>query len=321
MENLIQNSNNSDPGPISTLNVLKAAGEPTRLRLLNLINKSELKVSDITSIIGQSQPRVSRHLKLLCDAGLIQRFQEGTSVFYRAVPKGPFANLVRSINALSFGGYSNNSDLSKLEKLKEVKAIQAQKYFDDIAKRWNQIRSLHVPELEVEENLLKLFTEKSFNNFLDIGTGTGRILELLSPIVDSALGVDTSKQMLSIARSNIEKKNLKNCHARLADMYNLSLEDFSMDAVTLHQVLHFSEYPINVLKEASRILKSKGMLVIVDFVSHDIEILRREHAHVRLGFSDEEIKSWFKDSGLKFLPSKHLKGEPLTVGIWVGEKI
>ncbi len=321
MDNLIQNNTIANVGPVSTLNVLKAAGEPTRLRLLNLITKSELKVSDITNIIGQSQPRVSRHLKLLCDAGLIQRFQEGTSVFYRAVPDGPFANLVKSINALSFGGFSNTSDLSKLDKLKETKAIQAQKYFDDIAKSWNDIRSLHVPELEVEKNLLKLFSVKKFNNFLDIGTGTGRILELLSPIVDSALGIDTSKQMLSIARANIEKKNLKNCHARLADMYNLSLEDSSMDAVTLHQVLHFSEYPINVLKEASRIIKSNGMLVIVDFVSHDVEILKQEHAHIRLGFSDDEINEWFKESDLKFLSSKHLKGDPLTVGIWVGEKL
>ncbi|PPR79305.1 MAG: putative methyltransferase YcgJ [Alphaproteobacteria bacterium MarineAlpha2_Bin1] len=320
MENLFKN-NNSDVGPISTLNVLKAAGEPTRLRLLNLITNSELKVSDITNIIGQSQPRVSRHLKLLCDAGLIHRFQEGTSVFYRAVPNGPFANLVKSINALSFGGHLNASDLSKLDKLKEFRAIQAQKYFDDIAKSWNDIRSLHVPELEVEKNLLKLFSNKSINNFLDIGTGTGRILELLSPIVESGLGIDTSKQMLSIARTNIEKKNLKNCHARLADMYNLFLEDGSMDAVTLHQVLHFSEYPLNVLKEASRTLRREGMLIIVDFVSHDIEILRREHAHIRLGFSDEEIKQWFKSSGLKFLPSKHLQGDPLTVGIWVGEKL
>ena len=320
MQNLFQNTANFHIDNDSVLSVLKAAGEPTRLRLLNLINESELKVSDLTSILGQSQPRVSRHLKLLCEAGLIQRFQEGTSVFYRGVPSGPYANFVKSINALSQGVYSFNSDFTKLEKLKELKAIQAERYFDHIAKRWNEIRSLHVPELEVEENLLKLFSDKKFRNFLDIGTGTGRILELISPIVKTALGIDTSREMLSIARANIEKKNLKNCYARLADMYNLPIENNSMDAVILHQVLHFSESPLNVLKEASRVLQKDGMLVLVDFLVHDVEILRQQHAHLRLGFSDQEINEWFLDSGLRFFPPKHLNGDPLTVCLWVGEK-
>ena len=321
MQNLIQHISKAETDHTSVLNILKAAGEPTRLRLLNLINESELKVSDLTNILGQSQPRVSRHLKLLCDAGLIQRFQEGTSVFYRAVPSGPFANFVKSINSLSNGVYSYNSDFTKLEKLKELKAIQADRYFDDIAKRWDQIRSLHVPELEVEENLLKLLSDKDLKNFLDIGTGTGRILELISPIVDTALGIDTSKEMLSIARANIEKKNLKNCHARLADMYNLPIENNTMDAVILHQVLHYSKYPLNVLKEASRVLQKNGTIVLVDFLSHDVEILKQQHAHVSLGFSDQEIKDWFLESGLSFLPPKHLDGDPLTVCLWVGEKI
>ena len=271
MQNLIQNNININPDPDIILNVLKAAGEPTRLRLLNLISESELKVSDLTDILGQSQPRVSRHLKLLCEAGLLQRFQEGTSVFYRAVPNGPIANLVKSINILTSGGFSFNSDLNKLKHLRKKRSLQAQKYFNDNANRWSEIRSLHVPELDVEECLLELFSNKKINNLLDIGTGTGRILELLSPIVDEALGVDTSKEMLSIARSNIENKNLKNCHARMADMYNLSLENESMDAVILHQVLHYSEYPSNVLKEASRVLRKDGRLVIVDFLSHNIE--------------------------------------------------
>jgi ArsR family transcriptional regulator len=299
------------------LTALKAAAEPTRLRLLALCAHGELTVSELTQILGQSQPRVSRHLKLLCDAGLLDRFREGTWAFYRLGERSAFSSLARTlIDAIPADDPTLALDLERLNAIKRARAEAASEYFRENAARWHEIRSLHVPERDVEAALLKLLPSSGIQDLLDLGTGTGRMLELLGPKVERALGIDLSREMLAVARSNLERAGLRNCQVRQSDMYQLPLPTASFDAVLVHQVLHYAEEPAEVLAEAARVLRPGGSLVIVDFARHDHESLRTEHAHRRLGFGDEEIAGWLRAAGMTPGPAVHLPGDPLTVNLW-----
>lgn len=309
-----------DSGPDFLLSALKAVGEPTRLRLVLLTAQAELTVTELTQILRQSQPRISRHLKLLCDAGLLERFREGTWVFYRAVNYGPVAELSAGILSFVSGARWFRSDLERLKKTKMLRAKVAEDYFKANASRWDEIRSLHVPELEVESELIEIISKLNLDKFLDIGTGTGRILEIISQHINQGWGVDLSREMLAIARSTLEKSEIKNCSLRLADMYSLPFAENSIHAVTFHQVLHFAVEPQEAIQEAARVLLPGGKMIIVDFLTHQLEYLRIKHAHVRLGVSDNEIKTWLTASNLRINLEKIFPEKQLTVKIWCAEK-
>ena len=299
---------------------LRAAAEPTRLRLLALCASAELTVSEITQILSQSQPRVSRHLKLLCDAGLLIRNREGTWAFYR-LAQGAAGDLAHSlIRQIPENDSVLARDLERLEAVKKQRAEVAADYFRQNAGRWSEIRALHVAEEEVEAALLSRFDGRQISDFLDIGTGTGRILELMAPNVQNAVGVDLSHEMLNVARTALEKPGLENCQVRLADMYNLPFESSSQDAVTLHQVLHYADDPTSVLAEAARVLRKNGQIVVIDFAPHNEESLRQDHAHRRLGFAPEEMDNWFRLAGLNAAQPMTLEGDPLSVVLWTGTK-
>ncbi len=299
------------------LAALRAVAEPTRLRLLVLCAKGELTVSELAQILGQSQPRVSRHLKLLCEAGLIDRFREGSWVFYRA-SSGREANaLARHLVAAC--GESDATialDLQRLGGIKRQRAELAAAYFRANATQWHRIRSLYIDEREVEAALLEIVDATAPRDLLDIGTGTGRVLEILAPRAGHALGIDQSREMLAVARVNLERAELGNCMVRRGDMYQLPLPDGSFDAVTIHQVLHYADRPAAAIIEAARVLRPGGVLVVADFAPHALEFLREEHAHRRLGFADAEVAEWCAAAGLDPVPARHLPGDPLTVAIW-----
>lgn len=296
---------------------LRAAAEPTRLRLLALCALGELTVSELTEILGQSQPRVSRHLKLLCDAGLLDRFREGSWVFYRLAERGRAGGLARILVDLVPGDDAMLAlDRERLAAIQHQRAEQATAYFRANAAQWDRIRSLYVAEGEVEAALQKLLPLQGVHDLLDIGTGTGRMLEIFGPRVERAVGIDLSREMLAVARVNLERANLRNCSIRQADMYQLPLPGGSFDAVVIHQVLHYAERPDQVIAEAGRVLRPGGRLVIVDFAPHELEFLRSEHAHRRLGFADAEITGWCRAAGLEPEAVRHLPGDPLTVSLW-----
>ena len=296
---------------------LRGAGEPTRLRLLSLCDHAELTVSELTQILGQSQPRVSRHLKLLCDSGLLDRFREGTWAFYRLSEQGGCAHLARTlVDLIPVDDPTLARDLERLEAVKRARAEAAAEYFRANAAQWDEIRSLYVSEANVEQMLLDLFRDDGINHFLDIGTGTGRILEVFGDRVERGIGIDLSHEMLAIARANLERAGLRHCQVRHADMYNLPFPNDSFDAVTIHQVLHFADAPAAAIAEAARVLRPGRQLVVVDFAPHDLEFLRAEHAHRRLGFGDEEVAGWCRAAGLEIADTRHLKGDPLTVSVW-----
>lgn len=299
------------------LDGLRAAAEPTRLRMLALCADAELTVTDLTQILGQSQPRVSRHLKLLCDAGLLDRSREGTWAFYRLARRGKGADLAATlIGLLPDTDAVLTRDRVRLSHVRDARADHAASYFRDNAEQWSRIRSLHVDDGEVEHRLLSLIGERAIGDYLDIGTGTGRMLELIGPRCQRGLGVDLSREMLALARANLERAGLKNCSVRQADLYQLPVEAGSCDLVTMHQVLHFLETPNLAVAAAAQALSPGGRLLVVDFAAHDHEELRRDYAHRRLGFAADELATWCQASGLAVDPAVTLPGDPLTVVIW-----
>lgn len=297
---------------------LRAAGEETRMRLLILCGHAELTVSEIIQILGQSQPRVSRHLKLLCEAGLIDRFQEGSWVYYRLANKSGTSLLARYlVDLVPDSDPVVARDLERLNAIKQARSDAASLYFKENASRWNEIRSLQVDEKEVEALLLKAVEGREITDFLDIGTGTGRMLELFGPRVDYAIGIDSSREMLAYARTAIEDAELRNCQVRLGDMYTLPFANASQDTIVIHQVLHYADRPKAVITEARRVLRPGGSLIIADFAPHHVEVLRDDHAHRQMGFDSSQIWQWCEDAGLDQVSSQILKGNPLNVNIWV----
>jgi ubiquinone/menaquinone biosynthesis C-methylase UbiE len=303
------------------LTALRAVAEPTRLRLLVLCSHGELTVSELAQILGQSQPRVSRHLKLLCEAGLLDRFREGSWVFYR-VSSGSAASALAGHLVAACGEREPSValDLQRLAAIKRQRAERAAAYFRENAPHWDRIRSLYVDEREVEAALVDIVGAAAPRDLLDIGTGTGRMIEILAPRVGQALGIDQSREMLAVARVNLERVGSPNGMVRLGDMYQLPLPDASFDAVVIHLVLHYADRPAAVIAEAARVLRPNGLLVVVDFAPHLLEFLRVEHAHHRLGFADAEVEDWCREAGLEPAPPQHLEGDPLTVAIWTAQR-
>jgi ubiquinone/menaquinone biosynthesis C-methylase UbiE len=308
--------------------MLRAAGDPTRLRLLLLLRQAELTVSELIEIVGQSQPRVSRHLKLLGEAGLLERFKEGSWVFYRAADRGAGAELGAAIAALADQATSD-ADRVRLAHVREARAAAAAAYFKANAAEWERIRSLHAPEKDVEAAILRQLSGRKIDNLLDAGTGTGRMLELLAPSARRAVGVDVSPEMLAIARDRLLRENIRHAQVRLGDTYRLPFANGAggagFDVVLFHQVLHYLDDPGAAVAEAARVMAPGGSLLIADFAPHGLEFLREEYAHRRLGFSDREVEGWFSAAGLKpgagetIAPPapKKESGEKRTVKLWL----
>ena len=305
---------------------LKAVAEHTRLRLLTILVRNELTVSEITFILDQSQPRVSRHLKLMCDAGILDRVQEGAWVFYRVTEKQPGRNLCNAlVQLIPEDDLVLQRDLGRLEKIRNEHTQQAESYFYENAKQWDKLRSLYVSEKKVEQAMLAVLEDVDIAEMLDLGTGTGRMLEVFGGVIEKGMGIDNNRDMLAIARAKLEENQLTHCQVRQGDIHNVALPSDSVDLITVHHVLHFLNDPQMVIAESSRLLKSNGYLLVVDFAPHDIELLREEHAHRRLGFSDQEITQWCNNSGLTMLSIEHLQAASktnarLTVTLWLAKK-
>lgn len=305
----------------SILLALKAAGEETRLRILALFKSGELTVTELVTVLRQSQPRISRHLRLLCEAGLLERHREGTWIFYRLTEKGNKAKLVKSImEYIPYADQMLQHDQERLLEVRKEREKKAAKYFQDNAANWDKIRSLYVPEKQVENYLLDITKDIKINELLDVGTGTGRMLELFSTRATHGIGIDLSREMLAVARSHLEKLNISHMQVRQGDMYDLALKDESMDLVIFHQVLHFADDPLAAIRETARILRRMGRVLIVDFLPHQVEKLREEYAHRRLGFSIDEVNDWCATTGLKIISSEIMRGSELDIAIWTASK-
>jgi ubiquinone/menaquinone biosynthesis C-methylase UbiE/DNA-binding transcriptional ArsR family regulator len=305
------------------LDIFRALADPTRLRIFALLRAMELSVGELAQVLGQSQPRVSRHVKILCDAGIADRRKEGSWVFLGLGEEARVAPLLAAMDALSAttpGDPWEVADVARLAAVRADRAIAAERYFAGHAEEWDAIRSLHVAESEVEAAILRALAGGAVGRLVDIGTGTGRMIELLGGAAVSALGIDRSPEMLRLARSKLAASGQDRAELRQGDMYALPLASGSADTVLLHQVLHYAQQPRSVVAEASRLLAPGGRLLIVDFASHDREELRTRDAHARLGFGDEQLESWFAAAGLESAHATQLQGGELTVKLWLGRR-
>lgn len=303
---------------------LKGAGESTRLRLLALLQNGELNVTDLTRILGQSQPRISRHLKLLAEAGLIERFREGSWVFFRLADGFGPAQLARAIVAvLDPDDPVLERDRARATAVKRERAEAAQAYFRAHAPEWDRIRTLHVADDQVEAAMRSALGAEPFGVLVDLGTGTGRMLELFADRFQRGIGLDINHDMLAYARAKLERAGLARCQVRQGDLFNVALDDRSADAVIFHQVLHFLDDPARAVAEAARILAPGGRLLVVDFAPHELEFLRDEFAHQRLGFEADQMVQWINDAGLELVSHQDLEpgagaaGDKLTVSLWL----
>lgn len=304
----------------SVLEALKAIAEPTRLRILALCRHCELTVNEICDILGQSQPRISRHLKLLVHADILEKTPEGNSVFHRMAQStngDMIASQIAQLLPQDDGVLLQ--DQARLELIKQNRSQNAARYFEKNANRWNELRAMHIDEVEVEKTITSLIPPHQAGDFLDIGTGTGRMLELYGPHANRSEGIDLSRHMLAIAREALEKSGIHNCRVRQGDMYQLPYNKASFDTIMFYQVLHFAEDPARAISEAARTLRPGGKIMIVDFAPHSVESLRKEHTHRRLGFPQREIENWFETANLTPLSTIHLPGDPLTVSIWLAQ--
>ncbi len=321
--------NDETTAPMDTvLDALRGAAETTRLRILRVLSGGELTVSELTQVLAQSQPRISRHLKLLVDAGIVERRREGSWAFFRLARHGFPARLASfTLDAMGDDAPDLRRDSERLDRVRQRRTAAAEAYFRENASEWDRLRALHASEEAVEQaarDLLVPATGARFAQLLDLGTGTGRMLAVLADRADALIGFDINQDMLAFARSRLENGAVPG-HAELrqGDLLALPVEDSGADAAVIHQVLHFLADPGAALLESARVLGPGGRLLVVDFARHDLEFLREQHAHRRLGFDRDEIETLAQGAGLnpldyREIPAPEAMGaDGLTVSLWL----
>ena len=297
---------------------LRAAAEPTRLRIIALCGHAELSVTELVMILGQTQPRVSRHLKLLVEGGLLQRNKEGNRAYYRLSTEAEGADLARMLNDLMPGEDEVHAlDLSRLSSVKADRVRYAESFLDPYSQEIIELRGMWPPDEVIDKCILALLKDRSIQNLLDLGTGAGRILRTIAPFVVKGTGIDNSLEMLSIARARLDQDGIKNCQVRVGDMYRLPFKKNSFDLITINSLLRYADEPKKVIAEAARVLEKRGALLIVDLAAHDLSALRDEYGHSWLGFSEVEMVEMLSEENLTVGRVKHVDGQKLNVCIWL----
>lgn len=310
---------------VSLLNIMRALADPTRLRIVFLVLRLELSVGELVQILDQSQPRVSRHIRILDESGLLERRKEGSWVFLRPsgmLTNGPLSSLLAEADVSQAKAFQR--DLLRLGEVRNARTDMAAHYFAAHAEEWDSLRSLHIADSEVEARLAQVLHSAPLGQVLDVGTGTGRIVELFAADSSRLVAIDSSPEMLRLARAkiaNLSPEIASKIDIKLGDFNMLPVGDGEFDTVIFHQVLHYAQHPEAVIAEAIRTLAPGGRLVIVDFAAHDLEELRTVHAHARLGFSDDFMRKAFISQGLQMVHQTALEAGELVVKIWMGEKL
>ncbi len=309
--------------------IFRALADPTRLRILRLLGAMELAVGELAQVLGQSQPRVSRHVGILVDAGLAERRREGSWVFLRtpggADSASPIPAAVTRLLAIAeredaaFAAQCDD-DRRKLSSIRSAREETAQSYFARHAEEWDDLRRLHSPDRLVEEALDGALGDAPLGQLLDIGTGTGRMAELFAPKAERIVALDKSLELLRIARAKLQHLPTERVELVQGDFADLPFGAHQFDTVLLHQVLHFAQDPALALAEAARVTRPGGRIAVIDFATHGREELRERHAHTRLGFSDRQLKALLREAGYSARAPIALEGGELVVKIWIGQR-
>lgn len=305
------------------LDIFRALADPTRMRIVHLLGAMELSVGELAQAVAQSQPRVSRHVKILAEAGLIDRRKEGNWVFLRLGTAPVCQHLIQmfdDIPAHESEGLWLTADLARLAAIRADRVRAANEYFAQHAVEWDAIRSLHVPEAQVERAMADMLGDGPVRHLLDLGTGTGRMIELFGPRAARVSAIDRSPDMLRLARAKLPDESVEKFDLMLGDFCDLPLIDGSVDLVTAHQILHYAAAPEQAIAEGARVLAEGGRMLVADFAPHDREDLRTRDQHERLGFSDEQMEGWFTAAGLVLQQVNTLPGGELTVKLWLGRR-
>lgn len=309
--------------------IFKALADPTRLRIARLLGTMELAVGELAQVLGQSQPRVSRHVGILCDAGLAERRREGSWVFLRqseaSIAEAPVIAAVQQLLATAEAEEAEfaalcETDRKKLAAIRQARESAAEHYFARHAGEWDELRALHSPDADVERRLADALADAPLGTVLDIGTGTGRMAELFAGTADRIVALDRNLEMLKVARAKLQHLPAAQIELVQGDFADLPFANASFDTVLLHQVLHFAQEPALVLIEAARVLRDGGRIAIIDFASHDREELRTRHQHARLGFSDRQMAELLREAGFAASAPIALAGGELVVKIWLGKR-
>ncbi|MBK8837842.1 MAG: metalloregulator ArsR/SmtB family transcription factor [Hyphomonadaceae bacterium] len=304
---------------------LRAAGEVTRARILALLAHGELSVGELAQVLNQSQPRLSRHLKFLTSAGLIERLPEGAWVFYRLPVEGRARALVDTLNAaIDPDDAAIRRDRVRLAEVKGERAEAAGEYFSRVADHWDKLRALHYSEADIEKAVLGAAGAGPFELVVDFGTGTGRMLALFAGKARRVEGIDLSHQMLTVARSKLQEAGAANASVRHGDATASPYPDHCASLVIIHQVLHFLDDPARALNEAARVLKPGGRLVIVEFAPHSLEHLRTDHAHRHLGINEADLVRWGEKAGLAVKSCKTFRApddKGVSVMVWAADSL
>jgi ArsR family transcriptional regulator len=302
------------------LDIFAALADPTRVRILLLIRDLQLSMGELAEILDQSQPRVSRHVRILAEAGLVRRYREGAWVFVGTGEHVPTAEIHALIAKLLPERDPIATERQRLAAVRAERQKAVDHWFEAHAGEWDRLRRLQGEDAAIEAAIVAAAREPRVGRLLDIGTGTGRMLELLAGDADQALGIDRSAEMLRVARGKLAGQGIEGAEVRQADMRALPFEPASFDTVTLHHVLHFADQPDAVIGEAARVLAPGGKLLVADYGPHRVEELRSEYRHVRLGFDDESMSGWLAEAGLApRLVSRH-PGPALSVTLWEGRR-
>jgi ubiquinone/menaquinone biosynthesis C-methylase UbiE len=302
---------------------LRAIAEPTRLRIVVALSQGELTVSELVQLLGQSQPRISRHLKTLVEAGIVERLPEGSWAYYRLIELRQIPVTQAALTSLPQDDLVLKRDTLRRAEVIADRSAAAERYFTSVANDWDQIRALHIDEARIVDAMRALAGEGPFDLHIDLGTGTGAVLEAFADRARRGIGVDRSHDMLTVARSKLGEKTSR-LSLQHSDVASLPFADGIADLVTVHHVLHYLSDPRSAVQEAARILRPGGLLLIVDFAPHDHEFMRQDHAHTRLGFAPDEVGGWLQQAGLTSWDLHRLEAEKpdgLSVCLWFARAV
>jgi len=304
----------------------RALSDASRLRVMRLVAQMELSVGEIAQVLGQSQPRVSQHVARLVDAGLVERRREGNSVFLREAATSPMGDALARLLALGERedaalSEQAEADRTRLATIRAAREKEADRYFARHADEWDALREIHGPERASEQALLKVLGDVPPGRLLDIGTGTGRIAELLAPHATHIVALDKNLDMLRVARARLQALGPDKVELQQGDFTDLPFPAHHFDTVLLHQVLHFAQDPALALREAARVTRPGGRIAVVDLARHERDELRDRHAHARLGFADATMVKLLTEAGFKPATPVEVPGRELTVKIWAATRL